>query len=86
LYKAESDRQRLNDKWIKLTAKQKVEEKANKAVKTEEGNKELMKKELEIAKKKMEFLERENKYLKEQVSQTGSNTNHKEHSKEFKVL
>ena len=61
----DQDRQRVNDKWLKLVAKNKVEEKYQAARKCDEQKKEVLVKEIEMIKKKNEFYERENKYLRE---------------------
>jgi hypothetical protein len=60
------DRLRINEKWLKLVAKYKVEEKYAHSKKSEEQKKDLMSKEMEMLKKKNEFYERENKYLRDQ--------------------
>ncbi len=59
------ERQRVNDKWLKLVAKHKVDEKNTRREKESERKKDLMTKELDMIKKKNEFYERENKYLRD---------------------
>lgn len=59
------ERQRVNDKWLKLVAKHKVDEKNTRREKETEHKKDLMTKELDMIKKKNEFYERENKYLRD---------------------
>ncbi len=66
---SEVERHRVNDKWLKLVARHKVDEKNTKREKEGEQRKELVTKELEMIKKKNEFYERENKYLREQMGE-----------------
>lgn len=67
LESSEVERQRVNDKWLKLVARHRVDEKNTRREKEGEQKKELVTKELEMIKKKNEFYERENKYLREQM-------------------
>jgi D-alanine-D-alanine ligase-like ATP-grasp enzyme len=66
---SEVERHRVNDKWLKLVARQKVDEKNTKREREGEQKKELVTKELDMIKKKNEFYERENKYLREQMTE-----------------
>jgi D-alanine-D-alanine ligase-like ATP-grasp enzyme len=66
---SEVERHRVNDKWLKLVARQKVDEKNTKREREGEQKKELVTKELDMIKKKNEFYERENKYLREQITE-----------------
>ena len=67
LENSEVERQRVNEKWLKLVARTKVDEKNTRREKEGEQKKELVCKELDMIKKKNEFYERENKYLREQM-------------------
>lgn len=64
---SDQERFKLNEKWLKAVAKQKVDEKATKREREGDIKKELVGKELETIRKKNSFFEKENKYLKEQI-------------------
>lgn len=61
----EQEKAKLSEKWIRLSARMKVEDKNRNKVKDNEVKKGQLAKEIDVLKQKIEVIERENTYLKE---------------------
>lgn len=75
---AEGERQKLNERWVRLAAKQRLEERSRSKQRVEEGSSEAMCKQVEMLTRKIDMLERENKFLKQNQAASKSHLKEKE--------
>ena len=66
LAQSEAEKSRLNEKWVRLAARVKLEERSKSQGRGAEISNEVLTKEVDLIKRKTELLEKENKYLKDQ--------------------